>query len=200
MSRYAMVMSPVLSRMAALSLSMLENPRQPPEPADAGWHVPGEPATVGKGRGCLASRPVLSARGRRVCRSGRHAVETDRIGEKRGKIECTHGVTPFSSKSLRGPPFRPDRFHAPPGTRQVAPLGQDSHGDAPPTLQGAGAASRGRYDEAAPQFTFAASPNVGPISRLRTRSAMESRSVASRLRITSVEPDSLASTGKPAAG
>ena len=53
---------------------------------------------------------------------------------------------------------------------------------------------------ALPQFTFAASPRVGPISRFMTRSAMPSRSVGSRFRMTRVEPDSLASTGNPAAG
>ena len=72
----------------------------------------------------------------------------------------------------------------------------NSHGRPAPTETGERTGERA----ALPQFTFAASPRVGPISRFMTKSAMPSRSVGSRFRMTRVEPDSLASTGKPAAG
>ena len=84
--------------------------------------------------------------------------------------------------------YRADRH------RTYAPI--NIHGRPAPTVTGERTGERA----ALPQFTFAASPRVGPISRFMTRSAMPSRSVASRFRMTRVEPDSLASTGNPAAG
>ena len=78
--------------------------------------------------------------------------------------------------------------------RTYAPI--NIHGRPAPTVTGERTGERA----ALPQFTFAASPRVGPISRFMTRSAMPSRSVGSRFRMTRVEPDSLASTGNPAAG
>ena len=72
----------------------------------------------------------------------------------------------------------------------------NSHGRPAPTVT----VERTGEGAALAQFTFTASPRVGPISRFMTRSAMPSRSVGSRFRMTRVEPDSLASTGNPAAG
>ena len=50
------------------------------------------------------------------------------------------------------------------------------------------------------QPTPTAAPRVSPIERLRTRSAIASRPVGSRLMITRVEPLRFASSGNPAAG
>ena len=92
--------------------------------------------------------------------------------------------------------YRADRH------RTYAPI--NIHGRPAPTVTGERTGERAALPQRLPlmhmapvRFTFAASPRVGPISRFMTRSAMPSRSVASRFRMTRVEPDSLASVFGP---